>query len=1373
MPSNVARKVYQGTAVLLAVLLTLPPATAQTPPNTLRNGSAQPGIIPAFLFEPETPFASLKSVPTWNELEQLLDNPYAVTTACTDARGLIPGNDQGFPSYCSGPTVVRRQSFGGVILPPLLMNPLNYNPTTGFEMRMINPGFRGGNFDARSTCECNVTPDPAFPNIPLCTVNRPVIGGGTRGCNPPANTITVSAGGNGAPGTRTAGAEELIDYNSPFQRDTPVCIASTEAGAQVICGGDPGEPGYAGFGVLNTNNAAQYSTPAVPGVASASTPIAAGQPLVDPSGCGTRNAESPGSCVGGPGGVGRIVRLRKPTIRLTPTSAPNYIVNNAAKLAANPTALTPSNENDYIRDTTTPVARDASRLAAMRLGKALFWDMQVGSDGVQSCGSCHFAAGADNRTKNQLNPNHIGGGGKNTTLEVGNTVLDPTNPAFGMAANYDLKASDFPLHKLVTPDTAGDPACTTSLVAAASGALEHPMTFPFTVCSAANQVSDVNDVVSSMGVHFGLFGDIPPIGAASFGTPSAIGGVKSIVPDVRSAVVNPATGAVTDNIDPIPAFATAVHATPLAATDPNLGHEIRRVEPRNTPTLFLAANNFDNFWDGRARHAFNGGSVFGAADPQSHVFVDQGTGTLTATRQIIKFASLASLATGPGLSEFEMSQKGRNWAKIGKKLLQGTLTPSATSVTPLANQLVDPTDSILGPLSNQGGSLCATLGRATALNQPGLCTTYQEMVQAAFNPALWQNTTWHLDGCYTDGLTALHPNQCAAGSVSIPVLSAGAVVNSAADPFDGYVLRPAAGAAIATNTNQFTQMEGNFSLFWGLAIHLWGTILVPDNTPFDQFLDANPDAFKALGEPGEAGLVADLPACTTPGQRNCFTPVGPFQRLPAGTAQPDPLLGLDIFFASNLSLKNPNFRTGRCGECHAIPALTDHTMQFTHKAQLRDFVAEFISPGVASTIEPLGRFRVISGFLLESEISSNGQDAVERRIANQSIVPCNTGVNAGLAFPGGLEPGSGQGFGICGGSAASFFDNGVYNLGVRPIVDDGGRGGNDAFGWPLSLAALMMKNAAGVDYEPGVPMTVGSFTAATPTGGLWEETAQDQQINPGSGDELVNPMLPPYLYPWANNINVGDAHPDLDEAGGAPGGMLNTLTDIPMMEGFSDTLGPFNPAAVIPEGLNATPEGPLMGTWPVPNRVGRDGSFKAAQLREVELTGPYFHNGGKLTLRQVVDFYTRGGDFPISNAAHRDFNLVNMDIELQSNLNEDEKVALVDFLIALTDERVRHEQAPFDHPEVFVPLDGTSPENTFGRDGFLATSTPTVAATTLCTAPGTTTPIPGATGACYRQIPAVGALGGPAVPAFMGLSNTRLKDAAAFCGASPTSQYCH
>src|SRR6476646_2408184 len=42
--------------------------------------------------------------------------------------------------------------------------------------------------------------------------------------------------------------------------------------------------------------------------------------------------------------------------------------------------------------------------AAVRLGKALFWDEQTGGDGRIACATCHFRAGGDNRTLNTLHP---------------------------------------------------------------------------------------------------------------------------------------------------------------------------------------------------------------------------------------------------------------------------------------------------------------------------------------------------------------------------------------------------------------------------------------------------------------------------------------------------------------------------------------------------------------------------------------------------------------------------------------------------------------------------------------------------------------------------------------------------------------------------------------------------------------------------------------------------------------------------------------------------------------------------------------------------------------------------------------------------------
>lgn len=103
---------------------------------------------------------------------------------------------------------------------------------------------------------------------------------------------------------------------------------------------------------------------------------------------------------------------------------------------------------------------------------------------------------------------------------------------------------------------------------------------------------------------------------------------------------------------------------------------------------------------------------------------------------------------------------------------------------------------------------------------------------------------------------------------------------------------------------------------------------------------------------------------------------------------------------------------------------------------------------------------------------------------------------------------------------------------------------------------------------------------------------------------------------------------------------------------------------------------------PVNFPVGADGFFKIPGLRNVELTAPYMHNGGMLTLDEVVDFYTRGGDFPAANADTLDLAMTQI-TALQNA--PDKKAALVAFLKSLTDERVRNHAAPFDHPELFVP----------------------------------------------------------------------------------------
>ncbi len=110
-------------------------------------------------------------------------------------------------------------------------------------------------------------------------------------------------------------------------------------------------------------------------------------------------------------------------------------------------------------------------------------------------------------------------------------------------------------------------------------------------------------------------------------------------------------------------------------------------------------------------------------------------------------------------------------------------------------------------------------------------------------------------------------------------------------------------------------------------------------------------------------------------------------------------------------------------------------------------------------------------------------------------------------------------------------------------------------------------------------------------------------------------------------------------------------------------------------------------------RVAVDGAFKTPTLRNISLTGPYFHSGSYATLRQVVEFYNRGGNFPHNNRANKD-----ADIE-ELGLSDQQMDDLVTFLEALTDPRVRKHAAPFDHPSLevadgFVGDGANAPEST-------------------------------------------------------------------------------
>ena len=344
---------------------------------------------------------------------------------------------------------------------------------------------------------------------------------------------------------------------------------------------------------------------------------------------------------------------------------------------------------------------------AVELGKALFWDMQAGSDGIQACASCHFNAGADSRTKNQISP---GVARAKVNLDTGRIEGDE-DTTFTHGPNYKLNGTEFPFHRKA---------------------------------NVRDRLSAVtyndNDIVSSQGVVSREFVRTFP------GVPFDF---TSYLKDPQGFQVN--------------------------------GINVRRVEPRNTPTVINAVFNFRNFWDGRAQNDFNGVNPFGSRDPNAKLFQNV-NGTLTPTQVSIENSSLASQAVGPPLSFFEMSAKNRVFPDIGVKML---------AVRPLARQKVATDDSVLGPLSR--GAL------------PGLTkSNYKDMVKDAFKDE-WYNSNYYIRATVVDGQIT-----------NTEILN----------PVQGFFSRLA-------GERTYTQAEYNFSLFWGLAIQMYEATLVSDQTKFD------------------------------------------------------------------------------------------------------------------------------------------------------------------------------------------------------------------------------------------------------------------------------------------------------------------------------------------------------------------------------------------------------------------------------------------------------------------------------------------------------------------------------------------------------------
>jgi cytochrome c peroxidase len=635
----------------------------------------------------------------------------------------------------------------------------------------------------------------------------------------------------------------------------------------------------------------------------------------------------------------------------------------------------------------------ADKNAAIQLGKALFWDMQAGSDDTQACASCHFNAGADSRPANVVNPGQAGG---DNTFQMGpqvngtsgpNYIPHPGSPNSGFGGYHD---GDFPFHKLADPN------------------------------NRMSIISDVNDVAGSAGVFSTTMGGVivgqiggdgkltsSTGGGSSSSTSSHPGrddnddagisrGVTSVtrhpnVPDRKSPTPakggNNNGGSNVATVGITPGSITSIEKTTsvpdpvFSYPDPTASGSLintRQVTGRNTPSVVNAVFNFRNFWDGRAQNICNGNNPFGTRDKDPHLLVVNDDGRLSSAFIAMKNSALCSQALGPILSSVEMSAQNRDFHQVGKKLL---------ARTPLAKQQVEATDSVLGILSNAPN--------------PGLNTTYSDLIKKAFTPEWWQFSQ--------------HVCLGADGSTVVTV-----------DP---------ASAVCPANTAEYSQMEFNFSLFWGVAIQMYESTLVADRTPLDRYLEQQ-QTYSLIGDSHQQQFTIQLKPNIDP-----FT-VSVIELNPHNDFSDADVYAFDNGYGGvigeGLTQATIDYATGTLKVYFDIPPKSAFPIKINYS--------------VGPTPMTAGQLR---GFLL---FQTKGR-----------CVVCHGGPELSNAAVDTVTPNPVERM-VMGDLGVRVYDTGYYHIGVRPGAEDAGLAGNDPVAkMPLSQGEVMRQRVCS---EPGLTFMV-------------------------------------------------------------------------------------------------------------------------------------------------------------------------------------------------------------------------------------------------------------------------------------------------------------
>jgi cytochrome c peroxidase len=451
----------------------------------------------------------------------------------------------------------------------------------------------------------------------------------------------------------------------------------------------------------------------------------------------------------------------------------------------------------------------ADRQALVALGKAWFWEQRVGSDGQTACASCHYRAGADARPK---------------SLGVALRALAPfTDPKLlfrpdGSERNMayeDRLAIEYYENRW-------------------SGMMDFPAFYREQSVKALNQASQRIDLAKNQlseedratlnaelhtvqltgtdqacreawtGVEQRLANPVSGPGLP----PAALDPIRTLIELGNSGLLLAEQAVPVDSADLQASLlqaravfgsrvgnreaAMAAELVRAAAVDPQLSADgeflLRAFNERNAPTVVNSALHDRLFHDGRAASVFNGYDHLGddaGRDGIGKWVLRDGVWRRLFVR--IPNAALASQSTAPLLSD-EMSWFGRQYHHVARKLLNYTPRP-------LADQQVSTTDSVLGPyVTPQPGT---QVGK-------GLNIAYRDLIRRAFRAEFCSD---------------------------LPIPRTGE-----RDAPTGTDLR-------------LTQIEANFSLFWGLALMAYQQTLISDQSELDQILDKSRRGLSQFEDP--------------------------------------------------------------------------------------------------------------------------------------------------------------------------------------------------------------------------------------------------------------------------------------------------------------------------------------------------------------------------------------------------------------------------------------------------------------------------------------------------------------------------------------------